>query len=707
MKKLLALLFVCFAALGATAQPLAIGIDSATFVKQDSLLAGITRPSFHNGDTVTMSGVVTFNPRYSALSSSFKQAFVQMQGTGTWKGVNVRLGNLADSTTTLFFDNFKVGNLVSFTGVVNQFPAGPTGETQIDLLPITTSIVSLQSAPAPIVLPVSDFMLYDAAQQTSVWQPTTGEQYEGSYVQFNNVTVTNVQPQANGRIYWDLQDANGNVISTRDLSAFMRPPYVSSSVSTSPNPNAPIFLQPGTTLSYIRGVIVETDFGTPIVPKYALAILDTNALGAASAVPPAVDSVSINPITPNATQSVVIGAHIVDPDGTVSSAKLYYAVNGAPAYTMVTMTMNYTDHYVATIPAQANNSMVRFYIVATDNSNQSTHAPDSLSYGSPFWVYYVYANGIDSIAKLQKTLFTGPQGFSIYNNQALTGINIQAVAMTSGSSSAANDLGQLYLEDATAKWSGIAIAANETGIAGVNRGDKLKITAATVYEDFGITKLKNISFTTLSSNNPLFAPITTVSADSLIHRRSTYSEPYESMFLRFDSVYVQRANADDSTGNNYGEFSFRRDSVGFYGLRADDVSNDINATFNVDSLTKNMYLPFVQGMLYYSFGNWKLLPRNRNDIGGFHSASAIGRTIAPSEFAIYPNPATSEFQVRMKNVTTGATLQLLDASGRVLNTAAVQNQIATYATENLAPGIYFVRYTTGNASGVQRVVIVR
>ena len=69
----------------------------------------------------------------------------------------------------------------------------------------------------------------------------------------------------------------------------------------------------------------------------------------------------------------------------------------------------------------------------------------------------------------------------------------------------------------------------------------------------------------------------------------------------------------------------------------------------------------------------------------------------------FPNPATSVLTVQVGKAATQATAELTDLTGRVLQTAPVANQKATFALGNLAAGIYLVRYTDATHSQTIKV----
>jgi len=715
MKRLflaLALLVGCLTA--ASAQYPLVSIDSLQYVENDSLLAGITRSRYH-GDTVRVQGVVRFNPYLSALSTSFKNTYVEMAANGVWKGMNVRLANLADSTITQFFDNFQPGNAVEFTGIVGQFPSGISGETQIDLIGVATTPLTPGTLNAPNIRQVSDFSQLDPITSTQVQQFVTGEPWEGTYVEIQNVTVTNVQPQPNGRIFWDVVDANGNALNVRDVSAILRSPYASAT-----NPNAPVYVQSVAQLSYIRGVIVE--YGVGGILRYGIAPLDSTDIGPAATSPAIIDSLVNLPIVPTSSQTVDIFATVNDLDGTVATVQTFYSVglNNANygAWVSLPMTEIYSGRYKATVPAQANGSYVKYYIRAVDNQGNVSFRPDSLGTGS---VYVVRNGGITNISDIQTTVFAQNAGNSIYSGKRLTNMNVEAVAMSRGGSSIQLDLGMLFLQDDTNRYSGIAVVRGESGISTIRRGDRINITAADVIDintpTTGgpyVTTLANIQYTVISSGNALYNPVFSSPLDSVRLGRRPYAEAYESMLLQYNNVTVNTTNADTVAGStaNFGEFAINYTSTGIDGLRVDDFSPNIPDNFNKTQITEDQTLAFVRGILVFTFGNWKLFPRNLDDIAGFTAGGGFEAGLpsaSASIMSVYPNPASELVTVQLADAAeaAGATATFYTMQGQVVNSTQLQGLRTDLGVEGLAEGTYLLRVTAGGKSDARVVVIAR
>ena len=97
---------------------------------------------------------------------------------------------------------------------------------------------------------------------------------------------------------------------------------------------------------------------------------------------PAIYNVTHTPSVPAANQTVVVSANVHDPDG-VRNLTLYYRLDPAANYTAVTMKDDGAGGdavpgdgvFSATIPGQAANQIVAFYISATDSPGAATRFP--------------------------------------------------------------------------------------------------------------------------------------------------------------------------------------------------------------------------------------------------------------------------------------------------------------------------------------------
>lgn len=673
-------LFFLLAAFGhqnswAQSYPL-IGIDSIQYVHPDTLLTGKTLTRYL-GDTVRVRGLVIYNPRDHALSSSWKATYlVDTNGLGDnmWRGLLIRLPSLADSAVTGFFNNFQPGNIVECTGKVAEYQdASPnSGETQLDLIPVATQVVGLAATlPAPRPASVNQFMVFNPSNPSvpQSIQKTTGEPYEGMYVQLNNVLVTGVSIFGGGRVSWLVRDASGAEMNVRDASRYFRPPFISSTASTPPNPQAPVFVQQGKAFEYIRGVITETNFAT-LYPRYEIVPLVPTDLGPVIASPPFVANMTANPMVPAVSQPVTIAARITDLDGSVASAKLFYAQGlGGTPYDSVTMTTVAVDSFSAVIPGTAltqNLGYIRYFIRAIDNQGNTAVSPDTVQ---SFGLLRIVNGGIVRVSQIQETPLTG--GRSIYDGMVLSGMDLRGRLMSTLNTT---DYGRIVFQDSRSVFSGIIVRPDNLGSTDIDtrlRGDSVRITSARVLEDFGITTLEVLAYEFLGSGQP-YAPVL-IPIDSVVGRVYNYTEAYESMLIEFLNPYVVNQNPD--APNNYGEFLIYPDSLSTVGLRVRGgvplSSLDLGQNFNTDSLTLRQRLNFIRGILTYNYSNWKLQPRNRADVSGFGgsggSTGIYDRASVRQNMRIYPNPA-SGFCVMEFECTESESLniKLTDMAGRVI-----------------------------------------
>ncbi|MCX8479126.1 MAG: T9SS type A sorting domain-containing protein [Chitinophagales bacterium] len=625
MKKFALALFIGLLSitLGTNAQVIT-AIDSVQYINSTDLSIG-NDLSYHNGDTLWIQGVCTFQPCLYAQSGStgYPQrvaSFLQNPGSTGFGGIQVFIDpaaigmtNASDSVHALdnytnFVNNFQPGTLVKCKGIVSNFG----GNTQFLLVKTPSVALGAAAMPSPIVITVDSLSKLNSQTASQSIQYLSGEKYEGMYVQINNPIVTNVSTTTANRYRWSITDGAGNVISIQDnLSGnFTNTAYdqfcTTGGVSYTPNtytgyPN-------GTALSYVRGIIVQNTNTTTGEKYYSLAPVLLSDVGGPTFAPPVISNVHINPFCPTSTQSVNVYADVTD-DSSVVSVKVHYAFGlSNNTFTAVNASLSAGSTYVGVIPATTTDSTwVKYFIEAIDNGGHSKFYPDAVATNS---YYLAIDKGINSIAAIQGRTFTN--GSSIYANDSLTNLSIEGVVT---SSSQTDDLGLVAIQDGNNLFSGIFIAGGN--VSNLHRGERIRISSAKVTESFYVTTLNNPSFTILSSGNTLPTPITNFPIDSFNANRHTIAEPYEAMLLGVTNVAVIDTNPDFSAGKNYGEFSVHPTSSVAKGLRCDDQSNDIWFGFNTDSVAIGQNLCFVNGICTYSFGNWKLLPRNLSDICGF------------------------------------------------------------------------------------------
>lgn len=214
-----------------------------------------------------------------------------------------------------------------------------------------------------------------------------------------------------------------------------------------------------------------------------------------------------------------------------------------------------------------------------------------------------------------------------------------------------------FIQDGTGPWRGIFVF-NST--INPSMGDSIALTG-NVVEFFGLTQISSVvSHQIVSTGNPLPAPavITTAQANT---------EQYESVLVR-----VQNAIC---TNNNAGFGMFRLNNSTADMLVDDDI-------FAYTAVVGNGYN--AQGLMWFSFGEFKMLPRMASDIELVGFASLSDNEL--NAVAVYPNPATNEISV----VNYEGQIQISDALGRIVKTIAINTSNQQIDINSLESGVYFV-----------------
>ncbi|MBI1185612.1 T9SS type A sorting domain-containing protein [bacterium] len=698
MKHLFTSLLLLFAvnAMAQLGRP--VRFDSIQYVTPQSLAKGNDEPSYfgdgrtggiNNGKrtTLTVEGVVCpMHPGYYGLSLSRRSTMVfSKDGAGRWSGLEVMadpgpVGSKDLATlkaVTKFYENFQPGLTVKFQGELGDYQ----GNTQLYLKEVETEVTNLTKTEiTPYVIEIDSFK--NGAGED---QYVTGEPYEQVYVEFKNVTVVNREEWSAGRWNWSVKNANGITIDIRDYSGYYRGDGAGIEKGYE-IPNQSTWEPPaeGTVLDFIRGVIVQdTRAG------YQLAPLVPEDLGLGSVVPAIISNASASPLVPTASDDITVSATIID-DVSVKAANVKYAVGiNSTDWKTVAMSKVNGDEWQATVPKQADDSFVKIYIEAEDNEGNMSYGPDQS--GMKLMVH-VLNGGLRKISQIQMT--PNPNGASIYDGKTLEGIVLNAVVTAT-----VNYLGITVIQDSNDPGSAIFIKGQAgDGLSQLKRGDLLTITKASVEEINSVTHLSNIEFTKADGNG-LPPAIMNVPIDSF-QGQNPFAEGFEGMFMQWDNMVVADT-APDFPGY-YGEFTFAKDvNSGTPQMRVDDFSPFIEQNFANDSLKPEQSLGFIKGIMFYSFGNWKLLPRDKNDIDGYHtrypeSVAEINKNI---NLQAYPNPTTGMLRVRFDaKPTDKSRISIVDLTGKTVYSENVSGGSTQIDLTSLNNGIYYLKIDTDSYS---------
>lgn len=565
-------------------------------VDPDTLAAG-NQNSPHLGDTVTVTGVVYAAPRMSpggpplfALGNAYT-LYIQDENGGAWSGLNVRASDSVASGSTLV-TVIDTGYVVRLTGVVTQYysttqfeigvGSGWNADVAVEILD------DLGHRPSPTKIEITDLV-----NGTPLDGIPMAQQWEGAYVVIEGASVGTVsQNTSTGRYTWTITDGQGNSIGVYDQSVYHR----GGSQGADPNWAPPA---QGTSISAIRGVITSSGQGIVIAPLYP----DDIALGS---FPPIISNLARDIAIPASTESPTISCNVEDsnPDGSIAEVSLIWGLGDDLKGQIVMTYDDVTKQATAQIPAQADGSIVWYYIQAKDNDNETVVSPGDLTAGKPF---YLVHDGDLRIRDIQYTPYSDGNSGAIGGTVSVRGTVIGG----------SDDLGMTFIQDDTAPWSGIMVRGDES-IRTLVTGQDVTVTGV-VEERYNVTSIGNATVTidhgTAATPDPV--ELTTDMFETIVvHDGNPNAEQWEGMLTIFKNLTVTSSNADDPAGN-YGEVLV---SDGSGDMRIDDsgtwkdvYTNDPTATGKT-FLAVGTTIESVTGVMYFSFSYYKLEPRTEADL---------------------------------------------------------------------------------------------
>ncbi len=617
---------------------------------------------------------------------------------------------------TTGWQNYAPGSIVTVTGRVTVF----NGTLQI--APTTATLVEDSYATAgfpdaimqPIPVSITDIMMVgpdDAASNVAVQSKlnlTNWNLYNDEYVKLSGIAIGNSSEWSAGRFNIAFVDnATSLAMEFQDISVRYRndrvgTDYVTANfnVRDAGNPFVPPAIGARVDIAGFLLYNRNDAFGyfNPN-PNLRLVPMTDSDLEVLPGAPPSITGLSrpASLVTGADDLVITVNAEAVDPN-TLSKVELYVSVNGG-AYSVYPMAVTTGAEYSATVPASmlSDGDFVQYYAKATDSGN-STVDTDTETLR--------VLSTIDSIADIQTTADGGP------GDGALAGLTIDAASnlmdLVVTIQTDADSSNIFSAQDGTDPWSGIFLRSS-TELRALDAGTQIRITGAKISEFNGLTQLENLTFETLTCTADCgpYAPVevtTTMLADPKT------AEAHEGMMLRFNNVEITSTNPDAPSGP-FGEWAFQ--TVGTTdALRADDASNNFPSTFAA-SLTVGAKYSYIQGVLTYSFGNYKLLPQFMSDLG---TVVAVGPNELPEGFAVgqsFPNPTAGVTTIPFSLETAGhVTLDVYDTLGRrvarlVDAPRAAGVQSADFDTAALSAGLYVYRLRAGSQTASGTLVVAR
>ncbi|MCG8607426.1 T9SS type A sorting domain-containing protein, partial [bacterium] len=419
-----------------------------------------------------------------------------------------------------------------------------------------------------------------------------------------------------------------------------------------------------------------------------------------AATPPIIENFTRTPAAPTSSQGVDVSGTVRSTSSTIATAQMLYRVDGG-AFQTVDLTAGAGDEFTGTIPPQADGSFVEYLFKATDAASIANQLPADTSAATGFKFFYHVRDAGLTVADLQNTPFVG-------GNSGYVGLEVTVTGVVTTDST---DFSFYYIQDGTGPWTGIQVNDN---LSEVGIGDNVTVTG-TMEERFGVTRISgNITATVNSTGNAL--PDPEVLTTSELATVST-GEQWESVLVQVQNVTVTNPRPDGSPG--FGEFTI---NDGSGDLRVDDLSSAFGgqADPNMDLFPEGATIESITAVHYFSFSNYKLAPRNDNDIVGL-VVSVEDDDLVPLTFDLeqnYPNPFNPETTIRYQLAQQGQVkIQIFNILGQRVRTLVDQVQPAgTFSVRwdatndsgaRVATGVYVYRMTTPDFVKSQKMLLLK
>jgi len=256
--------------------------------------------------------------------------------------------------------------------------------------------------------------------------------------------------------------------------------------------------------------------------------------------------------------------------------------------------------------------------------------------------------GIDTVSIYDIQFNNNSNGASNYEgSQVYTGGIVYAV----------RDDSSFYLASGSGPWTGVYVYSNDYLL---NEGDSVTLTGE-VDEYYELTELKNVNNLTVVSTGNI--PIT--------NNCSTGAASSE----EFEGCLIEVVNANCNNDNaGFGEWIVN-DGTG-------DVIIDDFFYVYVPNLNTNYN---VKGAVTYSYGAYKLLPRNSNDVSVFVSIIENNN----DALKVYPNPLNqTNLNITLEN---NSIVSLHDLSGQLIKTYQLKSGNNILNLDFIKKGLYMIK----------------
>lgn len=702
-----------------------VSIRDLQYLPDDSLIAG-RDASLRVGDTVQVTGVVmvspvvdpTFDRRPIMWAGARWQTYLRDTNYAAvdWAGINVIQNDTMAAAQGTLMDLLDTAQVVTITGVVAEFVSTGQvgGQTQINVLtnPVTPVqfIGTKPNRGEPVEVTIAELNNGQAANYL------TGEKYEGMYVIIRNVITSDRSTSTSSSTPFAINDGLGNKMFIHDQSGYF-----------TKRPHKLREWDPpldGTTIQYIRGVIGHFSSSASFPTRYVIRPMYPDDLLIGQS-PPLITNIRRNISLVGPNDAVTVSATITDLDqgGAVTEAKIKYRVNGGNLNEL-NMVEGLNNLWSATIPAVGlDSALVDFYIWAKDNDGMIALNPQDTVRNKYF---YLVLNRPITIYDVQYSPFGS--GFSAYNNYRVT-ISGVVTADTTDLQGDGNQVSRrVYMQDGVGPWRGIWIA----GLAAdpLQRGQNVTVSGLIRESNNNTVIDSTTSIIINSSNNPLPDFVTVSTADIGTLPNGTISaEQYEGVLIKYVNVTVTDDNADGNPGpggggnSNFGEILVADNSGVSTRVELQEGNHEYHNLWvaGLDSIPGNIRVlqnstfEELRGILFYSFGNYKLVPRKSDDFVGYVS-DINDNQVFVNDYKLeqnYPNPfnpiTTIQYSIQREGFVQ---IKVYNILGQEVKTLVNMNQAPgnyklIFDASSLSSGVYLYQINVNDYQMTKKMILMK
>ena len=674
------------------------------------------------GDTIRVQGMVLVQPivdqlvdRRTILYYGYAWgSYIQSPDGSPWTGLNIYQADTGTVAKATALDLCDTASVYEFTGVVT--PYGQSTELALITAPTPIPVNLISQEPTrtlPIRLTIDSCFNPDKSFNVKL------RKYLGMYVEFiadsthplvTSDLVTGTTSPAGG---FHINDTSGRFIQVYAQSRYYK---ISPTYTLRPSYTAP---PNGSNLPYVRGILEAYLNTWEVVPIYPGDLADPVQS------PPAITACVRNPGVVALNTPVTVTAQVVGRlKAVVKSVVIKYSVNGVE--TQIPMTAAVGDSvYSATIPAvtSGDSSFVTYYVQATDNDLLTSTSPGNIN--TSRYSYFVFADPNKPLTIQHVRYSPFGSAYSSYNGYPVTISGVVTADTSDIPGSNATNTTRVFIQNGTTPWAGIILGFK--GPFGMNvfdlrQGDLVTVTGTPAYSPaYGVRIDTLTQLTVVSHNNPL--PETHVMSTATVGFSALgtlAAEEWDGCIVTYNAVTIDSANADAPT-YHYGE-SYGTDSSGGNHTRI-TWSDGRTKFFNgpADGLvTKGDYFASITGILGYTHTNYKLCPRDSNDIKGYVPYVPNGilsnNSTLPKQYKLnqnYPNPFNPSTIISYDLPKSGiVNVKIFNVLGQLVKTLVNQAQTAgthqvNFNASSLSTGVYFYSLTVDNFTQVKKMMLIK